>query len=344
MNFKEIRAEIYGRVQGVGFRDFIKSNAEKLGLKGFVKNNSDGSLLLVAQGDEKAVGELINLAHKGSFFSSISGMSYVFAEPKEKFEDFRIAREGGFISDQKKSFSQLGKTLLGLASPEEKPKHIAIIPDGNRRWAQEKGFESIKGIQRSGSYTHLKELFEVAKKENVKYFSLWGFSTENWKRPQKEIDAVFELISRDIEKFRQDAFKDNIRFRHIGRKDRIPNKFIDALNKLEDETKNFDNFNVQLCLDYGGKDEIVRAVNKIIKEGKTKIDEKMFSQYLDSSGIPEPDLIIRTSGEKRLSGFMPFQSDYAELYFCDKYFPDFNAEDLTKAVKIYGMRKRRFGK
>jgi len=129
----------------------------------------------------------------------------------------------------------------------------------------------------------------------------------------------------------------------LGRKDRLPRKLVKALRKLEEETHDYSDFNVQLCLDYGGRDEIIRAVNKMLKSGVKKVDEKMFSDNLDSAGIPDPDLIIRTSGEKRLSGLLPFQSVYAELYFSDSYFPDFDALELRKAVKSFGNRVRRFG-
>ena len=118
---------------------------------------------------------------------------------------------------------------------------------------------------------------------------------------------------------------------------------IDEIEKLEDETKKFDSFNVNLCLDYGGRDEIVRVMNKILKSGKKEINENDFAEYLDSAGIPEPDLIIRTSGENRTSGFMPFQAAYAELYFADVHFPDFDAGELKKAISEFGKRKRRFG-
>ena len=224
------------------------------------------------------------------------------------------------------------------------PNHLAIIPDGNRRWAKKKGMISFKGVEYGGSYEHLKELFEGLKDSGVKHVSVWGFSTENWKRPKKEIESVFKLIAKSIDKFRKDAFENKIRFRHFGRKDRIPRKIVELLDNLESDTKEFTDFNVQLCLDYGGRDEIVRAVNKIILEGLKNIDEESFSKYLDDSEIPDVDFIIRTSGEKRTSGLMPFQSDYAEFYFIDKYFPDLNSNDLREAIEEFERRKRNFGK
>ncbi|NCO11738.1 di-trans,poly-cis-decaprenylcistransferase [Candidatus Pacearchaeota archaeon CG_4_9_14_0_2_um_filter_39_13] len=224
------------------------------------------------------------------------------------------------------------------------PNHVVIIPDGNRRWARKNGLKSFQGVLSGGNYNHLKSLFDEAKEAGIKYVSLWGFSTENWRRPKIEINSVFSLILSNFERFRADLAKDKTRFRHFGRKDRLPKKLLEAISILEKESKNFKDFNIQLCLDYGGRDEIVRAVNNIIKDKKKKVDEKEFAKYLDNAEVPDVDLIIRTSGEKRTSGLMPFQSVYAELYFCDKYFPDFSAEDMKDAIEEFSRRKRNFGK
>jgi len=339
---KELKLEVYGRVQGVNFRRFVRENTEKLGLVGFVKNNKEGSVSILAQGKKKDLLELISVVHKGSFLSKVYSLSYFFSECNEKMNNFKVIRDKNFIKDQKKSFFNLGKNFLGWNF--EIPKHVAIIPDGNRRWAKRKGFSSSKGVSVGGDYNHLKELFDEAHKLGIKYVSLWGFSTENWKRPNKEIKAVFDLVGKSIDRFTKDALKNKIKFRHLGRKDRLPKKVIEKIKILEDKTKEFDNFNVQICLDYGCKDEIVRAVNNVIKSGKNDIDEKTFSDYLDTSGIPDVDLIIRTSGEKRTSGFMGFQADYAEFYFTDKLFPDFNVKDFREAIRDFGRRKRNIGK
>lgn len=225
------------------------------------------------------------------------------------------------------------------------PIHISIIPDGNRRWAKEQGFRTSMGYSRGGDYEHLKSLVEEARKLGAKYFSFWGFSTENWNRDKSERDEIFKLVLRNIEKFRKDALENKLRFRHIGRKDRLPANIIAELEKLEKETERFSDFNVLLCLDYGGRDEIVRAVRKIISDkiSLSEVDEKNFVKYLDTSEIPDVDLIVRTAGEMRTSGFMPFQSTYSELYFSEKYFPEFGVEDLRKAVEEFGNRKRNFG-
>ncbi len=225
----------------------------------------------------------------------------------------------------------------------EIPTHISLIPDGNRRWARENGMKAIAGHYKSGNYSNIEKIFDEARRLGVKYMSIWGFSTENWKRDKKEVDAVFSVILNSLKRFGKDAHKNKIRFRHIGRKDRLPRKLVSELRKLEKETEKYDEFNVQLCLDYGGRDELVRTVNKILKSGVKKISEDDFDKHLDSYGIPDPDLIVRTSGENRLSGFMPFQTSYSELYFIEKYFPDFGPADLRAAVEEYGNRVRRFG-
>lgn len=224
------------------------------------------------------------------------------------------------------------------------PVHVAIIPDGNRRWAKSKGLAASEGHRRAGGYEHMKSLFDEARRLGVKYLSFWGFSTENWKRDKKEIDAIFELLSKMIGEWRKDAAENGIRFRHIGRKDRLPKELVSELEKLEQETKNFDKININLCLDYGGRDEIARAINKMINNGVKKVDEKIISEYLDTTGVPDVDLIIRTSGEKRTSGLMPFQGAYAELYFAEEHFPDFGAAELKAAIEDFSNRKRNFGK
>lgn len=224
------------------------------------------------------------------------------------------------------------------------PVHVAIIPDGNRRWAKAKGLIATEGHKRAGSYEHIKDLFETARSLGIKYLSFWGFSTENWKRDKKEIEELFSLISKAVAEWRKEALKNRIKFRHIGRKDRLPKKLVDEIELLEKETKDFSDFNVNLCLDYGGRDEIIRAMNRIINFGVKEVNEEKFSEFLDTNSVPEPDLIIRTSGEMRTSGFMPFQSVYSELYFSEVHFPDFDACELRKAVEEFGKRKRNFGK
>lgn len=226
---------------------------------------------------------------------------------------------------------------------ENIPIHVVIIPDGNRRWAKEKGLFVTAGHYKSASYDNVKSLLNEAKDLGIKYLTFWGFSTENWSRNQEEVKAIFELVDGLLDKMKKDAVENGVRFRHLGRRDRLPQKLLNKIEEVEKITSKFSELNIQLCLDYGGRDEIIRAVNQIIKKGLKNVDEKTFIQYLDTKEIPDPDLIIRTSGEKRTSGMMPFQSDYAELYFTDCYFPDFDGLELRKAVEDFQKRQRRFG-
>ena len=338
---KELRAEVYGRVQGVGFRDSLKKFADGVALKGFVMNKDDGGVSILAQGDEKHLRELIFEIEKGPGFSKIESMSYNFCDMGKEYPDFSVVRQSNIIFDKAKSLLNLGKSVAGIG--RKIPKHVAIIPDGNRRWAKSKGFDGVFGHYKSGAYDSLEKLFKEGNKLGVQFMTIWGFSSENWKRSAVEQAAIFELILSGVERFLRDANKNKMRFRHIGRKDRLPKKLSDALVALEEATKDYDKFNVQLCLDYGGRDEIVRAVNGILKAKKDSVDENEFLSFLDSQDVPDPDLIIRTGGERRLSGFMPFQSVYAELYFSDRYFPDFDANELKRAILNFGRRQRRFG-
>ena len=222
------------------------------------------------------------------------------------------------------------------------PIHIGIIPDGNRRWAVSKGLDNLKGYSKV-DYNHLESLLLEAKKLGVKYVSLWFFSTENWKRPKIEVDFLFNHFLKNTDKLLEGCLKNKVKVRHLGRKDRLPKKVLDALDKLESETCGFKDFTVLLCVDYGGRDEILRTVNKVLSLGVSKIDEDSLRNLLDTKDIPDPDLIIRTSGEMRLSGFMPFQSVYSEFYFPSMHFPDFKPENLKEAVEEYSKRKRNIG-
>lgn len=338
---EELKIEIFGRVQGVGFRQFVQKEAAALGIVGSVRNREDGSVLILAQGSKEILEEFLVLVQKGSWLSRVSGVSYFWSKPKQDYRDFTIAVKDGFIRDQKSSFTNLGKKILGLGS--QIPKHVAIIPDGNRRWAREKGFEVTKGHEVSASYENILGIMQEAQKIGIKYLTFWAFSTENWKRNKQEIGYLFSMAKSLLAKLRLDAEKHKIRFTHLGRRDRLPKELVVEIEKLEETTKKFNDYHVQLCIDYGGRDEISRAINKMLKLGKTEITEQDVSHFLDTQDIPDPDLIIRTSGEQRTSGFMPYQSAYAELYFADCYFPEFGPSELKKAVQEFSRRKRRFG-
>jgi len=218
--------------------------------------------------------------------------------------------------------------------------HIAIIPDGNRRWAKENKTSVKIAYENAIDYIKTKGIIESAIKEKVKFFSIWGFSTENWKRSESEKEAIFKTIFKAIESFEKRMNKDKYKFVYIGRRDRIPKYLALRIKALEEKTRDFDRITIILAIDYGGRDEIIRAVNK--SKGN-EMNEENFRKFLDTKDIPDPDIIIRTGGEKRLSGFMPFQSAYSELFFTEKLFPDFSVRDLKRAIDEFHKRKRRFG-
>jgi len=217
--------------------------------------------------------------------------------------------------------------------------HVAIIPDGNRRWAKEKGLAATKGHEQGGDVDRLESLLKKALELKITRLSLWLFSTDNWKRSRPEKEALFSLLNERLEDLQKIALEQNLRVLWVGRRTKIDAALRERLEIIEEETKNNTQLIVQLCLDYGGREEILEAVNKAIKQGEEQ-DEKSFASLLQS---PDADLIIRTSGEQRLSGFLPWQSTYAELYFFEKHFPDFGPEDLAHAVNDFSSRNRRFG-
>jgi len=224
------------------------------------------------------------------------------------------------------------------------PDHIALILDGNRRWARARGLKSWEG-HRAG-YEAVRRLARASRKLGVHTFTIWSFSTENWDRPKKEIDEILKLLRRGLEEFRKEAHEEKVRLVHLGRKDRFPRDIALQLERLEKETKNYNNV-LNLALDYGGRDEIIRATKKIIagKIPAEKVDEKLFESYLDTHGqpYPYPDLFIRTSGEQRTSGLLPWQMAYSEFYFEPEHLPDFTPEKLRNAILDYSRRRRRFG-
>lgn len=219
-----------------------------------------------------------------------------------------------------------------------KPKHIVIIPDGNRRYAK-KNLLPYQFSYRKAKDT-LKQIISVCNKEGIPYITFWGFSTENWKRSDNEKNILFELLDKTLTEYLEKL--PQFRIIHIGRKDRLPEQIITKLNKLEKLTSKTLGLTLVLALDYGGQDELLRAMSKL--KTKKNITAKDIEEQLDTKDLPNPDLIIRTSGEKRLSGIYPWQSAYSELYFCNCYFPEFNKQELYKALFNYQNRKRNFGK
>jgi len=226
------------------------------------------------------------------------------------------------------------------------PNHVAMILDGNRRWARARGYEPWRG--HFFGYKAVNELAKAARSFGIHTFTVWAFSTENWERPQKEINAIMDLFRKALKEKEKEFHKDKVALVHLGRKDRLPADIKESLARIEAETAKYANHNVfNLAVDYGGKDEIIRAVRNIVKDKVPieKIDEKLFEKYLDTKDQPYPyvDLFIRTSGEQRTSGLMPWQMEYAEYYWERDHLPDFTPEKLRDAILDYSRRRRRFG-
>ncbi len=223
------------------------------------------------------------------------------------------------------------------------PQHIAIIMDGNGRWAKSKGKPRVFG-HREGVKT-VREITEVSAKIGVKYLTLYAFSTENWKRPAYEVNALMSLLVSSIEKEMNTLMKNNIKLEAIGNLKELPSKSYKSLIKGIERTKDNDRMTLVLALNYSGRWDILNAVNTILKEKiESPVDEKRFESYLSTAKYPDPELLIRTSGEIRLSNFLLWESAYSELYFTDIKWPDFKEELLYEAIYEYQNRERRFGK
>jgi len=224
------------------------------------------------------------------------------------------------------------------------PYHIGIIMDGNRRWAKEKGLPALEGHRRG--YNKLKEVGKWCIRKGVKILTLWAFSTENWNRSKKEVDYLMRLFmnalsNREI----GELHKEGIKLQVIGQKERLEKPLQEAIRKAEEKTKNNKKGILNLAISYGGRAEIMEVIKKIIKNkiSAEKITEKIIDENLWTVGLPDPDLIIRTSGELRTSGFLIWQAAYSELYFSPKYWPDFTEKDLDAVLADYAHRQRRFG-
>lgn len=227
------------------------------------------------------------------------------------------------------------------------PNHVAIILDGNGRWAKAKGLPRNYGHVQGAKTVEV--ICEEAYKMGIQYLTVYAFSTENWNRPQDEVDALMKLLRNYMKTCLKTAEKNNMCVRVIGDKTRLDEDIRKRIDELEKATVNNTGLHFQIALNYGGRDEIVRAVKKIageVKEGKLseeQITEQLISDTLDTKGIPEPDLLIRTCNEQRISNFLLWQLAYTEFYFTPVAWPDFSKEELEKAVEAYNHRDRRYG-
>lgn len=231
---------------------------------------------------------------------------------------------------------------------ENMPKHIAIIMDGNRRWAKEKGIDGKLG-HKAGAEA-LEELTYFANDIGLKYLTVYAFSTENWKRTEEEVGALMLLLKSYVNKFLKKANNNNIRVRILGDIERLDKGLKDSINEIVEKSSKNTGLTLNIAFNYGGRAEMVRAVKQIsekVLDNKLSIDditEQTISDNLYTCGEPDPDLLIRTSGELRLSGFLLWQVAYTEFLFLDKYWPDFSKDDLLEAIQTYQNRKRNLGK
>lgn len=223
------------------------------------------------------------------------------------------------------------------------PKHVAIILDGNGRWAKAKGMPRNYGHVQGAK--NVERICEDAWHMGIKYLTVYAFSTENWRRSKDEVDALMTLLRNYMKTCVKTAKKNHMRVRVIGDKSGLAKDIQDSINNLEQESKDQDGLNFTIAINYGSRDEIRRCVQKITAEGirPEDITEEVIGAHLDTAGIPDPDLLIRTSGEQRLSNFLLWQLAYSEFYFADVHWPDFTKEELIKAIEAYNGRDRRYG-
>lgn len=230
---------------------------------------------------------------------------------------------------------------------ENKLKHIAIIMDGNRRWAKKRNLP-IKLGHKQGAET-LKKIVRHANKIGLPYITVYAFSTENWKRSEDEVNALMKLLESYLDEFAKEADTENIVIKVLGNLSVLSPSLQESIAKTIKRTENNTGTIFNIALNYGGRDEIVNAVKNIVKDTKSgkldesNITEEKFSEYLYTANMPDPDLLIRTSGELRLSGFLPWQLVYSEFLFLDKLWPDFTPEDLDNAIEVFNKRNRKFG-
>lgn len=227
------------------------------------------------------------------------------------------------------------------------PAHVALILDGNGRWAKKRGLPRQMG-HKKGCET-VEQIVEDAARLGIRYLTVYGFSTENWKRPEEEVNALMQLFRYYTKRLLKIAVENNIRVKMIGERSRFAPDIIDGICRLEEETKDNTGLTFIIAVNYGSRDEITRAAKKIMvdcRAGKITeedMNEEVFASYLDTAGVPDPDLLIRTSGELRLSNYLLWQLAYSELYVTDCLWPDFNREELLAAIRQYSKRERRFG-
>ena len=224
------------------------------------------------------------------------------------------------------------------------PNHIAIIMDGNGRWAKQHGLLRLEGHQAGAE--NIRPVIKCLNQYHIKYVTIYGFSTENWNRPEDEVAGLLRLFEESINNYVSELHENGIKLRHLGRLEELPQGLQLAINKAIELTKNNTGMTLSFALNYGGRFEILDAIRHIIAEGIPiqNIDEGLFNSYLYTAGLPDVDLLIRTGGEFRISNFLIWQAVYSEYYFTEVLWPDFNQKELEKALLAYSQRQRRFGR
>ncbi len=223
------------------------------------------------------------------------------------------------------------------------PDHVAIIMDGNGRWAQQRGLPRLEG-HRAGT-DNVNRLLEAMGRYGIKYVTLYAFSTENWSRPRDEVMGLMAILQDVVAREAANLHSQNVRLRYLGRTDRLTPALWQAIRSALELTQSNTGLNLSVAFDYGGRDEIVQAVRRIVREGipPGEITEELFQRYLYTCELPDPDLVIRTGGEQRLSNFLTWQSAYSEYYCSNVFWPDFDEAELERVLEAFSQRKRRFG-
>ncbi|MCL7408116.1 polyprenyl diphosphate synthase [Marivivens donghaensis] len=238
-------------------------------------------------------------------------------------------------------------TTLNEPSQDQGPRHVAIIMDGNGRWAQMRGRPRLFGHHAGAR--RVREIVEACPENNVKYLTIFAFSTENWKRTQTEVAGLMKLFRRYIQRESRELFEAGIRVRFIGDRIKLEDKLVTLMDELELLTAGNDRVHLTIAINYGGRDEVTRAAKRLayeVEQGRLShkdVDAETLSRFLDTHVLPDPDLVIRTSGEARISNFLLWQSAYSEYEFVDTLWPDFTAAEFGRVMKGYGKRERRFG-
>lgn len=238
------------------------------------------------------------------------------------------------------------QSIEDIINMQALPEHVAIIMDGNRRWAKKNNLNTPQGHKEGAE--NLKRIAKFANKIGIKYLTVYAFSTENWKRSQEEVGAIMKLLKFYLLDFFNWS-DENIKINVLGRIAELPKDLKDQIHKIEEKTKNNTGLVLNICFNYGGRDEIVTATKNIaqkVLDGELKIEdinEKLFSNYLYTANQPDPDLLIRTSGEERISNFLPWQISYSEFVFTDKFWPEYDEQEFLNSIQIYQKRTRRFG-